>query len=51
MEEALLALKREGVNIDKSELVDRCLRAWLKFRIGETPAICMDEIADAGPRS
>lgn len=44
MEEALLALKRAGVNIDKSELVDRCVRAWLKFETGATAKSCLDEI-------
>lgn len=34
-ETELLLLKRQGVEIDKSELVDRLLAAWVKWRQGE----------------
>lgn len=35
VEEELLNLKRQGIEIDKSELVDGLLAAWVKWRNGE----------------
>lgn len=35
VETELLQLKRQGVELDKSELVDSLLSAWIKWRQGE----------------
>jgi hypothetical protein len=35
MEDQLLRLKRQGIDIDKSELVDFLLAAWVKLQKGE----------------
>jgi hypothetical protein len=35
VEDELLKLKRSGVDVDKSELVDLLLGAWVKWQQGE----------------
>lgn len=35
IEEELFQLKRQGIEVDKSELVDFLLETWVKFRKGE----------------
>ena len=35
VEEELLKLRRQGIDIDKSELVDFLMGAWVKWRQGE----------------
>lgn len=35
VEEELFQLKRQGIEVDKSELVDFLLETWVKFRKGE----------------
>ncbi|NJN13144.1 MAG: hypothetical protein HC836_39625 [Richelia sp. RM2_1_2] len=47
VEEELLRLKREGVELDKSELVDAMLDAWVKWRQGENIDL---RIAEFSPR-
>lgn len=37
IEGELNKLRREGIKMDKSELVNACLIAWLKWRQGENP--------------
>jgi hypothetical protein len=44
IEGELYALKRQGIDIDKSELVDSLLAAWLKWRQGENIDIQLSEI-------
>ncbi len=45
IEGELLQLKRKGVDLDKSELVDSLLTAWVKWRQGENIEIHLDEIS------
>ena len=45
IEGELNRLRREGVRMDKSELVNSCLKAWLKWRQGEQPSKCLREIS------
>ncbi|QUY40418.1 hypothetical protein [Acaryochloris marina] len=45
VEEQLLKLKREGKELDKSELVDALLGAWVKWRQGEDSEILIGEIS------
>ena len=45
VEEELMNLKRNGVNLDKSELVDSLLAAWVKWRKGENSEILLSEIS------
>ena len=47
VEEELLRLRREGVELDKSELVDALLDAWVKWRQGENMDL---RIAEISPR-
>ncbi len=42
--EQLLALKREGLNLDKSDLVDALLSAWVDSRKSGQTEIQIDEI-------
>lgn len=44
VEDRLLQLKRSGIEIDKSELVDFLLAAWVKFQNGEKPDFHISEI-------
>lgn len=44
-ETELLALKRQGVELDKSELVDRLLSAWVQWRKGENLDLLLAEIS------
>lgn len=45
IEDELIKLKRAGINLDKSELVDFLLGAWVKWRNGENIEIQMSEIS------
>jgi len=44
VEDALLRLKRQGIEVNKSELVDALLAAWLKWQLGENIDFLLDEI-------
>ncbi len=44
VEDALLKLKRQGIEVDKSELVDLLLGAWVKWQQGENIEIRISEI-------
>lgn len=44
VEDALLRLKRQGIEVDKSELVDLLLGAWVKWQQGENIDIHISEI-------
>ena len=44
IEDELIKLKRSGINLDKSELVDFLLAAWVKWRKGENIEIQISEI-------
>ena len=44
VETELLQLKREGIDLDKSELVDSLLAAWVKWRHGENIDFLLAEI-------
>jgi len=44
VEDELLKLKRSGVDVDKSELVDLLLGAWVKWQQGENIEIRLSEI-------
>jgi hypothetical protein len=44
MEDQLLRLKRQGIDIDKSELVDFLLAAWVKLQKGEKADFRISEI-------
>ncbi|MCC0179457.1 hypothetical protein I4641_21080 [Waterburya agarophytonicola K14] len=45
IEDELVKLKRAGINLDKSELVDFLLDAWVKWRNGENISIQISEIS------
>lgn len=45
VEDELVKLKRAGFNLDKSELVDFLLAAWVRWRNGENIDIQMSEIS------
>jgi len=45
VEDELVKLKRAGINLDKSELVDFLLGAWVKWRNGENIDIQISEIS------
>lgn len=45
IEEELLNLKRQGVELDKSELADALFCAWIKWRKGENSDILLGEIS------
>lgn len=45
VEDELVKLKRAGVNLDKSELVDFLLAAWVQWRNGENVNIQLSEIS------
>jgi hypothetical protein len=45
VEDELLNLKRQGIEIDKSELVDSLLAAWVKWRHGKDSEILLGEIS------
>lgn len=44
IEDELLKLKRQGIEVDKSELVDLLLSAWVKWRQGENIEMRISEI-------
>lgn len=43
VEEELLKLRRQGIDIDKSELVDFLMGAWVKWRQGENINLLLGE--------
>lgn len=45
VEGELYQLKREGIEVDKSELVNALLAAWVKWRNGENIDSQLDEIS------
>lgn len=45
VEELLLRLKRQGVEVDKSELVEILLAAWVKWHNGENLEIHLTEVS------
>lgn len=45
VEDELLHLKRQGIDLDKSELVDSLLVAWAKWRQGENSDFLLSEIS------
>ena len=45
IEDELIKLKRAGINLDKSELVDFLLAAWVKWRKGENMDLQLSEIS------
>lgn len=45
LEEQLLAFKRQGREIDKSELIDLLLDGWLNWHKGENIEMCLSDIA------
>ena len=45
VEDELLQLKRQGIELDKSELVDLLLNAWLKWRQGKDSDFLLSEIS------
>ena len=45
VEDELLNLKRQGIELDKSELIDKVLAAWVKWRQGENSEILLSEIS------
>ncbi|NJL52746.1 MAG: hypothetical protein HC930_12010 [Hydrococcus sp. SU_1_0] len=47
VEDELVKLKRAGINLDKSELVDFLLAAWVNWRKGENIDI---QLSDISPR-
>ncbi|MDK3159861.1 hypothetical protein QPK87_25345 [Kamptonema cortianum] len=44
VEELLLKLRRQGIEVDKSELVDLLLSAWVKWQKGENIDFYISEI-------
>lgn len=46
VEEELLKLRRQGIDIDKSELVDFLMGAWVKWRQGENIDLLIDEFTN-----
>lgn len=45
IEDELLQLKRQGIELDKSELVEELLNAWVKWRQGEDSDFQLSEIS------
>lgn len=45
VEDELLNLRRQGIELDKSELIDKILIAWVKWRQGENSEILLSEIS------
>lgn len=45
IESELLQLKRQGIELDKSELVNALLEAWVKWQQGENIEIHLSEIS------
>jgi hypothetical protein len=45
IEEELLKLKRQDLNLDKSDLVEALLAAWLRYRQGENAEFLLSEIS------
>lgn len=45
VEDELLQLKRQGIELDKSELVEELLGAWVKWRKGEDSDFLLSEIS------
>jgi len=45
VEDELLALRREGVELDKSDLVDALLAAWVAYRRGMAPDQALEQVS------
>jgi hypothetical protein len=45
VEEELLALKRQGVEMDKSDLVEALLSSWVEYRRGMAPAAAWKRVS------
>lgn len=45
LEDEIVKLRREGIKMDKSDLVNSCLIAWLEWRKGEQPSKCLSDIS------
>ena len=45
VEEELLKLRRQGIEVDKSELVEFLMNAWVKWRQGENIDLLIDEFS------
>jgi hypothetical protein len=45
VEDELLQLKRQGIELDKSELVEELLNAWVKWRQGEDSNFLLSEVS------
>lgn len=45
VEDELLQLKRQGIELDKSELVEELLNAWVKWRQGEDSDFLLSKIS------
>lgn len=45
VEDELLTLRREGTDLDKSDLVDALLAAWVAYRRGMAPEQAMEQIS------
>jgi len=48
VEEELLKLRRQGIEVDKSELVDLLMAAWVKRQQGENIDLLIDEFTPRG---
>lgn len=46
LESALFKLKREGIELDKSQLVDALLNAWSQVELEQTDDFCIGEILE-----
>ena len=44
VEDALLRLKRQGIEVDKSELLDAILAAWVQWQQGNNIDLILNEI-------
>ena len=41
----MLALRREGVELDKSDVVDAMLAAWVAYRRGMAPEHALEQVS------
>lgn len=45
VEDEMLALRREGVELDKSDVVDALLAAWVAYRRGMAPEQALEQVS------
>ncbi|MEY3298925.1 MAG: hypothetical protein RLZZ597_2185 [Cyanobacteriota bacterium] len=45
VEDEMLALRREGVELDKSDVVDAMLAAWVAYRRGMAPEHALEQVS------